>query len=266
MALTDNLRAYYKAEDTADSSGNGYTLTNNGTMPYNAAKIGNGFDGGTTNTTKWMNVNSNLGFTSQLQAWSISMWVSISTAPGSGVYYMLATRFSGTGFTAGTSGTFRIYYNNNAGTKRIYIQNDMGGTAIYNVDLGTGTFHHIVFTFDGTNTAGSGIIYVNGSNVATGNLYGTVDYTAFTTVLAIGSERNGSASWICGIVDEVGVWDKMLSSSEVTSLYNGGAGFQYPFTAAGPANLKSLSGNLKANIKSINGNPIANVKSLNSNV
>lgn len=38
-----------------------------------------------------------------------------------------------------------------------------------------------------------------------------------------------------------------------------------PFTAAGPANLKSLDGNLKANIKSYNGNVLANVKSISGN-
>lgn len=38
-----------------------------------------------------------------------------------------------------------------------------------------------------------------------------------------------------------------------------------PFTAAGPANLKSLDTNLKANIKSYNTNVLANIKSINTN-
>jgi len=38
-----------------------------------------------------------------------------------------------------------------------------------------------------------------------------------------------------------------------------------PETASGPANLKSLSGNLKANIKSRSGNALANIKSISGN-
>jgi hypothetical protein len=33
-----------------------------------------------------------------------------------------------------------------------------------------------------------------------------------------------------GDIDEVGIWSRVLTSTEVTQLYNGGAGLQYPFT------------------------------------
>ena len=35
-----------------------------------------------------------------------------------------------------------------------------------------------------------------------------------------------------GLIDEVGFWHKVLSQSEVTSLYNSGAGLAYPFSAS----------------------------------
>jgi hypothetical protein len=39
-----------------------------------------------------------------------------------------------------------------------------------------------------------------------------------------------------GMVDEIGYWERDLSSSEVTTLYNAGAGLTYPFiSAAQPA-------------------------------
>lgn len=47
MALIDNINAYYKLEDVNDSVAS-YHLTNNGTTPFNAAKIGNGADLGLT--------------------------------------------------------------------------------------------------------------------------------------------------------------------------------------------------------------------------
>jgi hypothetical protein len=48
-ALTNGLIGYWKMDgDSTDSSGNGYTLANNGSVPYSAGKFGNGagiFDG-----------------------------------------------------------------------------------------------------------------------------------------------------------------------------------------------------------------------------
>ena len=32
-----------------------------------------------------------------------------------------------------------------------------------------------------------------------------------------------------GVIDEVGLWSKVLSATEITDLYNSGAGFAYPF-------------------------------------
>ena len=47
MALTNNLLAFYKLDNTTDSSGNGNTLTNNGNVSFASGKIGNAavFDG-----------------------------------------------------------------------------------------------------------------------------------------------------------------------------------------------------------------------------
>jgi hypothetical protein len=70
---------------------------------------------------------------------------------------------------------------------------------------------------------------------ATGNTIGisvnagTVNTTSFsggifdgTTAFLIGS-RSG-ATYMNGRIDEVGVWKKLLSASELTELYNSGAG------------------------------------------
>lgn len=35
-----------------------------------------------------------------------------------------------------------------------------------------------------------------------------------------------------GLIDEVGIWKRVLSGPEITQLYNGGAGLAYPFTSA----------------------------------
>jgi hypothetical protein len=68
------------------------------------------------------------------------------------------------------------------------------------------------------------------------------------------------ANNLTGSIDEVGIWSRALSSTEVTALYNSGNGFQYPFSTS---SIKSINGLAKASIKSINGLAIASVKSVN---
>lgn len=265
MALTDNLVAYYKLDESSgnpsDSSGNGYTLTNNNTVSFTTGKISNGADFGASNSSKYFSHASLHGFTSPTNAHSGSCWLNISTAPGVGEVQQFWSQFIG----ETTGGDWKMYYHNSGGTLRIYVQNDGSGAFFYNTTLTIGTWYHMAFTFSGSNAAGSTKLYLNGSEVASGNLYGTIDYSAFADSFTIGANRNGSSNFTKGLVDEVGQWSRELSSAEITSLYNGGSGLTHPFVS-GPTNLKSYNTNLKANIKSINTNLIANVKSLNTNV
>lgn len=58
---------------------------------------------------------------------------------------------------------------------------------------------------------------------------GAIDYSDGD--FFIGKARAGvSADPFDGLIDEVGIWSRAIDSTEVTSLYNGGAGLQYPFT------------------------------------
>ena len=52
---------------------------------------------------------------------------------------------------------------------------------------------------------------------------------------AFRSNSSSSAYW-SGLIDEVGVWKSTLSGSDISSLYNGGTGIQYPFSATTNSN------------------------------
>lgn len=226
--LQNGLKAYYKAANTTDSSGGGNTLTNNGSTAFNPAFIGNGFDFGSTNSTMWMNTSNTLGLTSIGNAFTMSEWVNMSAQP-SGGYFNLFEFFYGSSVTAANSGSIRGGYNDTAGTKKVFWQNDAGTSVSFNTTLNTGTWYHIVLTYDGTNGASSAGLYINGVKVASGSVFGTTYYTAFPTVTTWGSERNGSASWMQGKIDETGVWNIVLTTSEINQLYNGHSGNQYSF-------------------------------------
>jgi hypothetical protein len=230
MALTDNIVAYYKLDESsgnATDSVGGFTLTNNNTVAYSTGKINNGADGGSANTNKYLSVANDLGVAGG--NCSISFWVKNNTEVGAGGDYSFVHQ--------GDLGTFvnnTVWYEYNGGTRRLNFyrqrQNVGGSSAYYTVTLGTSNFTHIVYTYDGTDIRG----YVDGSLVAgptaasgSGSA-GAIDIFQIMSFYAYGTYTERIAS---SIVDEVGIWTRAISNSEVTSLYNAGNGLQYPFTA-----------------------------------
>jgi hypothetical protein len=45
---------------------------------------------------------------------------------------------------------------------------------------------------------------------------------------SVGGQPGGAAP-MGGVIDEVGIWKRALSASEITTLYNSGSGTTYPF-------------------------------------
>ena len=144
-----------------------------------------------------------------------------------------------TGLPTGTTFSFQVWWKGSApvgdgifgwgdggaGTKRsllIVAGNAYFGGNSADLDSATaindGSWHHIVITCD----AGSMIIYVDGTNVKTGSpsLNATSQVTRFGC-------RTGDSSFVTGAIDEVGVWSSVLSPTDVTNLYNSGAGLAF---------------------------------------
>lgn len=145
-----SLRAYYRLENANDTTANSFNLTNNGSIPFNAAKFNNGGDLGTSNTTDYFNINNDLGITGGLI--SVSMWLKLTTEITSGTY---------TFFQQGDLGTnvrYVIQYEYNSGSPRLVFNRSKTGTAdeqfTYTVTLGTSSYHHLVFTYDGSTVRG----------------------------------------------------------------------------------------------------------------
>lgn len=219
MALTTNLLYYYKLDgDSVDSvaSANGTDTA----ITYSAGngKIvqGAGFNGSTSQiqlpNNDW----------SQSTGYSISAWV--KTSASTDQIIIARDNVSGTGrmfvvrieLTSGKAEFYRFDSSTNLVT-------DIKSTSAYN----DGNWHHIVAVFD--NTVGSKI-YVDGSSVAS-DAVTTNNVSGANSIPYIG-RFNGASSPMNGAIDEVGIWNRGITSAEVTSLYNGGTGIQYPFTSS----------------------------------
>jgi hypothetical protein len=118
-----------------------------------------------------------------------------------------------------------IEYDYNGGTKRINAAvGGLSNTATYTVTMGTSDWYHIVLT----RTVSDNItkLYVNGvyrSSSAADTYTDTgADY------FQIGGQNTVNSA--IATMDEVGVWSRALTATEVAGLYNDGLGSQYSFT------------------------------------
>ena len=77
------------------------------------------------------------------------------------------------------------------------------------------TWKHVCMTYDGTTGAlyGNGILLTSAPRI-------------WNTVLNVAYIGDGFGKWV-GIIDEVGIWNRALSATEVSTLYNGGIGLTY---------------------------------------
>ena len=80
-----------------------------------------------------------------------------------------------------------------------------------------GQWHHGVVTFDGSILR----LYVDGVQVITSSTSSTPE-TVGNHPLKIGANSRAVSNLFTGNIDEVGVWNKALTTSEITSLMNNG--------------------------------------------
>lgn len=222
MALIDNIVAYYKLDESSgnasDATGGGKTLTNNNTVAYAAGKINNGADFSSTNTNKSLRINNDMGIGGGNV--SISAWIKRESSD-----FMFPIQVQ--------DATSHIAYSlsyESGGIKanRNKINTVVNQTTAQAISLST--WAHVVLTYDGSTVS----CYVNAGTpqtVASSGNGGSGGSDSFTIGCDVNTGTGADQFFYDGMVDEVGIWSRALSSAEVTELYNGGAGIQYPFTA-----------------------------------
>lgn len=229
MALTDNIVAAWNFNESsgnaADSSGNGWTLTNNNTVGYVAGLIGNAADFGANPSNKYLSAASGLGVTMGAGgAYSVMFWVKLKSEPGIGTQF----RFLDWRSTTGNDGYLFPDYRNASGTLRFNWAISGSSDITYNVALGSTNWHQIIVTADAANAA---LLYLDGTQImsTTKGTFSANDNFFF----GITRELDSAQSANC-LLDMGAVWSRAITSSEVTQLYNGGAGLQYPFPTFTP--------------------------------
>lgn len=226
-SLLTGLYAVYKAESNANDSLGTYNGTAQGGLTYSAGKSGNAFTFNGTTSYVGLGTN-NFKFTTDF---AFSFWVyipSISTATN-GIFANYTNVGGGKGFIAylKADGKFEMYIIGANGTS----------VATSTAQIPTGWTHIAVSRK--MITSKETYIYINGAlNVQSGiNNAITLDFYSTTnpSIGAINSLDSGPVQNLFGImmnnskIDELNIWNRTLTPSEVTELYNSGTGKFYPY-------------------------------------
>lgn len=223
MALIDGLIDYYKLDEASAGAVGAHaslTLTDNNTVGASTGKI-NGcrsFNG----TNEYFSRSSLLTGTG---SFSISVWANASSTSG---YRTIVggTRTSTSG-TWGDAGSIYLQYRDDTGRWAFIIKNTAGNLGQVNGNLRSTGWRHFVATYN--SSTGAMVLYENGVSVGSTTLSGTRD-TAGAIHVGAGQFAGAVSDFWPGLIDEFGLWGRVLDSSEVTALYNSGNGFAYPFT------------------------------------
>ena len=99
-------------------------------------------------------------------------------------------------------------------------------SAYQNSAMSFDTWYHVVGTYDGANVK----LYVNGTLQTTQPaLTGSIALSTYA--VGIGYEPPFNSAFVNGSIDEVALWDRALTQTEVTALYGSGSGLQHPFVS-----------------------------------
>lgn len=206
--LTTGIIGYWKMEDATEFL-EGYPVANTD-VSFIAGKVNNCGDfNGTTakfvmsNQTPY-NVTSNFSW---------SFWMNGDAFTGGPV---LLSKFNASNqsfyFQFDSANNFRFATSSN-------------GTTQSNGDIpwtpSTSTWYHVVATY--TASSNTVQLFVNTASQGTSST-ATISIFAGTSAIDFGQYNGGGGNFFDGKLDEIGFWNKVLSTVEISDLYNGGSG------------------------------------------
>jgi hypothetical protein len=224
-SLKTSLYAVYNGESNANDSFGSRNGTPMGGLTYTTGKIGQAFNFNGSTSYVDMGDVMDVGTSS----WSYSMWFNATNA------FFTQTVFGKT-IAAGVRGRIWAQIDNN----KLVMGFDADATNVIIVETPAlsvlaNTWYHVVFVLDRNDKLK---LYLNGSLVSltttngTNNLipYSATNYNTnnpFRIGAYTASDNTTAIGFYSGKIDEFNIWNRVLTQSEITDLYNSGNGSQY---------------------------------------
>jgi hypothetical protein len=230
LALTDQLVSYYEMEEASgnatDSHGTN-TLTDTNTVGTGTGKVGNARSFARASQEYFtIASNSDFAIASINVSFEFSCWVQI----GLDTFNVKQIITKRTNQLVGTSLEYMLRID--AQTPKVYwgVDPNSFGSVSSGVTMSSSTWYFLTFGYD--DSADQFFITVN-AGARTNSAATTNQVVAGSNPFGIGGSAVLSDNEIHdGLIDEVGFWKgRVLTSDERTSLYNGGSGLAYPFSA-----------------------------------
>jgi len=220
--LNESLYAVYKAESNANDSFSTYNGTAQGGLTYSTGKSGNAFTFNGSNA--YVNYADNaFNFTGDF---SVNLWVNIASSTTNSVF--ISNYF----FQGGLGEAGYILEHTSAGNIRFYmlVTPSVATQLNYSYAGKYSGWHMLTLTKVGG--VGACKMYIDGALVVNNNPTGAIYYNSFNySTIGVAKYVGGASGYVenGGKIDEVGLWNKELTSTEITELYNSGSGKFYPY-------------------------------------
>jgi hypothetical protein len=198
-AMADGVIGYWKMDETSGNTSIDETGTQNGTSSNTTIIDGkNGFGKcrSYSGTNSWTNIT---GFTSATQSYTFGFWMYFNNTANC---YYFDTQ----------SGRFLLGVQTN--TLRIYD----GAWRDYTYGHSTGTWLYVVNVLNGA--ANTADLYINGIHQGIQVSWAGINIGGTTR---IASRYPGASQWYNGYLDDLAIWNRALSASEISNIYNSNA-------------------------------------------
>jgi hypothetical protein len=192
-----------------DGNANDIIGSNNGTLvgdvTFSAGEVGQAFSFDGIDDIVLARAT---GFPTGTAPRTVSFWSKISSLNDHGTGFAYGTEDIGKGFYL-----FPSHYR--SGGQLAFSGHGADYDVLASTDLRDGLYHHVAVTYDGAIIT----IYADGVGVASGSL--NLD-TGISGGASIGGRAYGG-EFLTGEVDEVAVWNRVLSASEIQAMFSAGS-------------------------------------------
>ena len=213
-SLSTGLIGWYKLNELSgvrrNSAGDNTDMADNNTVGSTTGIVEGGADFVAANF-EYLSLTSTQAATFDIDgSFSFSLWVNLDSTSG---HMDLVKMWDGGQHKfrlIRLNSSYLRFFTRNADTTEHYID--------ASTLLSAGQWHHVVCVFE------EGVkktVYVDTSSNSSVSAPDIVTSQDSTMTL-------GGSAWLDGNIDEFGFWSRALTASEVSSLYNGGAGNTYP--------------------------------------
>ena len=206
-----------EANSLLDLSGNSNDLTNQGAdFTTVGCQRGQCYDFVLENTD-WMYAADSASIDAITDAITLMLWVKMDDATSTGMRFIDKWDGSDTWILQNTNGELNY---------RVYFDTSGLDSLTSTVDFDT-NFNHIAATYDDADSD-TMVYYINGVADETDTHSSGGNLSTNNNTLNLGTE--GSGQWMDGLMDEVGIFDKALDSTDINDIMDNGLYYAAPST------------------------------------